>query len=197
MKRNAVILTAMVAAIATSFGVVKMNSNKAKQVAEIRATYAYNVDDVSSRVGFSDYVFVGEIIENVGTEYRHYAKDDNGNIIDGTGSPYTEFRVKIIDNVKGELVGYDEITVYQAGGLSENKEFNLVYEGDELMQEGNTYIIETSVQPDGTLLASGAKNNTKINVNSRSGLDENQQYQAYLIDADNAVEYERERFEIK
>ncbi|MFV0504516.1 MAG: hypothetical protein ACK5LT_11235 [Lachnospirales bacterium] len=196
MKKKLVILTAVIAVFVTTVGVIQINSNQISQISESKSTYGIDINDTSARIGFSDYVFVGEIIEKVGTEYRHYAKEQNGNDITGTGSPYTEYKVKIIENIKGDLPLNDELTFFQAGGLTEDKQNIEIYEGDELMEENNAYIIKISVQPDETLLASGSNNNTQININAKSGLSSNKEYQEYLVNMDSAEEFERERFEI-
>lgn len=63
--------------------------------------------------------------------------------------------------------------------------------------ERHTYIIETSVQQDGTLLAFGANCNTEINITSSLSLSSNRQYTDYLNDANNEIKYDRERFEFE
>ncbi|MFV0499063.1 MAG: hypothetical protein ACK5NF_03410 [Bacilli bacterium] len=103
---------------------------------------------------------------------------------------------KTLNKVQFNVEKNDEIELFQAGGLLEDKSAIVVYEGDKLMQEKNIYIIETSVQSDGTLLASVVNNNTKLNLKSKSSLQNDQQYNDYLNYAENEIEFERERFEI-
>ncbi len=193
--RNIIIsMVLMLSLVLSSCGVDIAKNNTPIEEVELMGSYAIDVDDTRCRVGFADYVFVGEIIEVIGTEYRHHALDKDGNIIEKTGSPYTEYKVKIIENIKGELTIDEEIVLYQAGGLSFDNRAIHVYEGDKLMESENTYIIETTVQSDGSLLASGANSNTKISSTARTSLSENEQYSSYVNDANNEIAYDRERF---
>lgn len=185
----------MFSLVLSSCGIDTADKNTPIEVVELRGSYAIDVNDTRCRVGFADYVFVGEIIEVIGTEYRHHELDTEGNIIEETGSPYTEYKVKVIENIKGELTIDKEIVLYQAGGLSFDNSAIHVYEDDKLMASEKTYIIETSVQSDGSLLASGPNNNTEISRTARTSLSKNEKYSSYVDDANNEIIYERKRFD--
>lgn len=175
--------------IVTSYIVIYAYNQKT-DYAPTQISYIIDIENTSARIGFADYVFVGEVVKVVGTEYRHYALNDKGKPIRKTGSHYTEYKVKVIENIKGDLGVDREITVYQAGGKLEHSR-----SGDDLMQTGNTYIIETCVQDDGSLLADGDNCNTQLDVHNIEELHKNQQYLSYLEDANNEIPYERERSE--
>lgn len=193
MKIREITIIIVILTMITSCNAKQTDSQNTEK---IEPSHAISIENPSIRIGFADYVFVGEIVDIVGTEYRHHVIDDKGQVIEGTGSPYTEFRVKIVENIKGDLEADREITVFQAGGVAENSNTIVVYEGYDLMEEENIYIIETSVQSDGTLLTSGPSSSVKINVNNKSDLFKNEKYKSYLKYAENQIEFERIRFEI-
>ncbi|MFZ3578668.1 hypothetical protein [Virgibacillus sp. DJP39] len=88
-----------------------------------------NVIDTSNPrklVGFSDNVFVGKVIEQIGTKSLN-------------GFPETQFKVEVLDNIKGDLKG--TVTVNQQGGHEWNK--IIIFEGDKLLEAGNTYLFAT------------------------------------------------------
>ncbi|MRG85993.1 hypothetical protein [Salinibacillus xinjiangensis] len=77
-------------------------------------------------VGFSDNVFVGKVIKQVGTKSLN-------------SYPETQFEVEVLDNIKGELEG--TITVNQQGGYEGDHLF--LMEDDKLLVEGETYLFAT------------------------------------------------------
>lgn len=68
---------------------------------EIHKSYVANFDDNRVLVGASHNIFIAQVIEKVGN------KDT------GIG-PVTQYKVNIIDNIKGEL--YSEVIVEQQAG---------------------------------------------------------------------------------
>jgi hypothetical protein len=89
-------------------------------------------NDKRKLVGESDNVFIGEVIKQVGEE-------------DLTGKPNTQFTVKVLTNIKGNLEG--TVTVNQeAGYYKENGElYLLLTEGDELLIPNETYLFTSNV----------------------------------------------------
>lgn len=83
----------------------------------------YNPREV---VGFSDNVFLGKVIKQVGTKSLN-------------GYPETQFEVEVLDNIKGELKG--TIKVNQQGGY--DGEYLILMEDDKLLVEGQTYLFAT------------------------------------------------------
>ncbi|WP_186673954.1 hypothetical protein [Sporosarcina sp. BP05] len=83
----------------------------------------YNPREV---VGFSDNVFLGKVIKQVGTKSLN-------------GYPETQFEVEVIDNIKGELNG--TVKVNQQGGYE--GEYLFLMEDDKLLLEEQTYLFAT------------------------------------------------------
>ena len=83
----------------------------------------YNPREV---VGFSDNVFLGKVIKQVGTKSLN-------------SYPETQFDVEVLDNIKGELRG--TIKVNQQGGY--DGEYLFLLEDDKLLVEGQTYLFAT------------------------------------------------------
>lgn len=77
-------------------------------------------------VGFSDNVFLGKVIKQVGTKSLN-------------AYPETQFDVEVLDNIKGELNG--TIKVNQQGGY--DGEYLFLMEDDKLLLEGQTYLFAT------------------------------------------------------
>ena len=77
-------------------------------------------------VGFSDNVFLGKVIKQVGTKSLSVY-------------PETQFEVEVMDNIKGELKG--TVKVNQAGGFEGDELF--LMEDDKQLIEGNTYLFAT------------------------------------------------------
>lgn len=82
----------------------------------MRASFVYNTNDIREAVGICDYVFVGEVISCDGTQYRNIVtmEDDYGNPKE-VGSPYTNYTVNVIENIKGELVTEQPILITKQG----------------------------------------------------------------------------------
>jgi hypothetical protein len=86
--------------------------------------------DDRALMGASHNVFVGKVLEQIGTKER------------GIG-PETQFKVQVIENIKGELDG--EVVVDQEGGYK-NGILYIFGEGDGksyLLQPGSTYLFAT------------------------------------------------------
>lgn len=103
--------------------------------AKVISTHPVWITDFNDKrklVGESDNVFIGEVISQIGEE-------------DLTGKPNTQFTVKILTNIKGNLEGI--VTVNQEGGYyKENGElYLLLTEGDELLIPKETYLFTSNV----------------------------------------------------
>ena len=72
-------------------------------------------------------------------EKTEYIDDDHRN---------TYYSVKILENIKGELVTDKEITVRKTGGIDKNKKKFVVCENDILPEVGKTYVFAAYVYDD-------------------------------------------------
>lgn len=85
----------------------------------------YNPREV---VGFSDNVFAGKVIKQIGTKSL-------------TSYPETQFEVEVLDTIKGELKG--TIKVNQQGGYEGDYLFLMGGSDSKLLIEGETYLFAT------------------------------------------------------
>jgi hypothetical protein len=92
----------------------------------ISTDYVVDTSNPKAVVGFSDNVFLGKVIKQVGTKSL-------------SAYPETQFEVEVIDNIKGELKGI--VKVNQAGGYEGENLF--LMENDKLLIEGQTYLFAT------------------------------------------------------
>lgn len=162
----------------------------------MRATFVYDVDDMQQAVGIADYVFVGEVISCDGIEYRDVVtmEDGMGNMKE-VGSPYTTYTVNVVENLKGNLVTEEPISITKQGGVSQDQDAVYVFEDDELPVAGNTYIFLGYAQEDGSILISGPNSNILYTNISTYSVDKNSEYQEYKTAVENEiVPVERERY---
>ena len=95
---------------------------------------AFDVSDERLLVGFADNVFVGRVVEEVGSEVR----------ASGVNSPFmprTRFSVKVVENVKGNLGG--TVTVVQDGAYLPERGCVVLVNYDPLLGPGRTYMFLT------------------------------------------------------
>lgn len=166
----------------------------------LHATFSINVDDLKAVVGDADYVFVGYVDQLLGTEYKNPVTLDTENGTKTVSSPYTNYSITVLDNIKGELQKEVSNPVQKSGGLSEDGASVILYENDSLPEANKTYIFLAYAQPDGSLLVSGPKSNVPVEVSSdvskRSAVDvaETNEYQIYVEAEKNEITTNRERF---
>jgi len=99
----------------------------------ISLSYPVNYADNSILMGASHDVFVGKILTQVSN------KDFAGNIA-------TQFRVEVLENIKGDLK--DTVIVNQEGGEKDG-ELYLIEDSNGLLQPGFTYLLSTRYDPEG------------------------------------------------
>lgn len=88
--------------------------------------------DVNVLVSATSYVFVGRV-----EEYLKTSSSDSGSS--------TYYGVRVLQNIKGELITDRNITLRKCGGLLKNSDVFMVYSGDILPKVGGTYIFSTYV----------------------------------------------------
>jgi hypothetical protein len=91
----------------------------------IYVEYIGGLDDDRVRMGMSDFVFVGKVIEKKGYKKNSFV------------TPFTLYTVEVVDNIKGELSG--NITAAQMGGYH----FGVPYQisGAAEIKTGGIYLI--------------------------------------------------------
>ena len=117
--------------IAVSFTLTQTNEvGTAAETIYIQNTYVVDLTDDNKLVGSANNVFVGRVVEEVGT------KTDRS-------QPQTQFDVEVIENIKGNLKG--NIIVNHEAGLKEidGKNYLYITEGDSLIKPDNEYLFVT------------------------------------------------------
>lgn len=120
-------------------------------ISRIQGSFAINVHDQRELVAFADHVFVGKVLKNEGYEYIY-------------SSPYTNYTVQVLENIKGNLIMDKGIPIVKQGGLSKDGSYYEMFEDDELPAEKGIYIFYAYVQKDGSLLATGPNSGIKIDI---------------------------------
>lgn len=105
-----------------------------------------NITDADNYIAYSDYVFVGEVLE-VGETGS--ANSEPSKI------PYTNITIKVEENLKGTLV--DEVKIKKIGGESQKTKLKYVIKSngkkDVFPKVGEKYIFITSCEQDGTIIS--------------------------------------------
>ena len=98
------------------------------------------------------------------TEYRNVitTEDEKGNPKE-VGSPYTNYTIQVLENIKGELITDKPIPIVKQGGISEKQDAIYLFENDSLPSENSIYIFLAYAQEDGSLLISGPNSNVMCN----------------------------------
>lgn len=105
--------------------------------------YAVDMSNPEEVVGISTNVFIGYVEQMTDTYYI-----DN--------FPYTRYKVKVINNIKGALALDTTVQVNKEGRISEDSSCYLIYKDDFLPDEGVYYIFNVRERSeDGSYTASG------------------------------------------
>lgn len=187
-------------AITTLLGCTSSETTQEEiEVASLHATFDFDIDNINAVVGDADNVFVGYVDKLEGTEYKFPVTVETENGTKEVSSPYTNYSITVIDNIKGKLKKNQNIPIQKSGGQSEeDKNLYLLYEGDFLPEEGKYYIFTSYNQPDGSILISGPNSNVEINAESKSEIVSAKEYKDYKKAVQNEEKTNnRQRFESK
>ena len=99
--------------------------------------WAYDISDKRKVVGFHDYVFVGQVKKVVGTGYTDVDFSDGLRMF---SQPYTQYEIRVIENLKGELVTDRDIPLTKHDGAYFFGKKVSMMEGDSLPDVGECYI---------------------------------------------------------
>jgi hypothetical protein len=144
-------------------------------VINMEVDYAFEPSDKRQLVGFATNVFVGRVVEKVGTE---------GAPLSGPGDevvPRTQFSVEVLKNIKGDLSGH--VTVSQTGGYDKAESGEVRVEGDPLLKPGQEHLFVTSyvreedwyaivAQPFGDVRIEGRQQRTNLVENFEQAREE-------------------------
>ena len=181
-----------------SFCMNRKNDVESIPISYQHATYSIDYDNLNAVVGDADYVFIGTIADEEGTVYKNPVKieDTDGNVVEVT-SPYTNYKVDVLKNIKGSLTTEEPIQIQKSGGISEDKSEYLLYEGDELPAVGQTYVFFAYAQPDGSLLLSGPVSNMETKIEKGEDLESTTEFKEVMEAYENQIQTERQRYTSK
>ncbi len=179
------VVAVLVIAVAILLIVFKGNSKEdsTDNISYVEGSFIIDYDDLREVAGSNNYIFVGQVVNKGETE-----NDEELPL------PVTEFKIRVEENIKGELITDEDITVYKDGGISDVSGNLVLFEGDCMPEEGNRYVFYAFAQPDGTLLLSGPVSNVLIDsadaqeANASDVYSENQEYLAALDAYENEIE---------
>lgn len=133
------------------------------------SSFVIDTDDLSSVTTYAKYIFVGTIDDYVKTEYN--SEDEN--------EVYTYYSVKVLENIKGELVQNKNVEVKKAGGITKDEKSFLMCKDDILPAVGNTYIFAAVMfEKDGSIYCYGP--NTVRLIENVDNYKEDKTYNAYI-----------------
>ena len=201
VKCKAIISSVLVTMVVVTVAIILFHSiNKVTHQEEIttsylKATYAIDYNNMEAVVGDADYVFVGTVSGQENAVYKNPVEivDKEGNIKEET-TPYTNYTVDIVENIKGNLTMEETVPIQKTGGLSKDKSEYIVYEGDELPVVGETYIFFAYAQPDGSLLLSGPVSNIRLKENNADVVNSTIEYKEVVEAYKNQIETGRQRY---
>ncbi|MSA02996.1 cell surface protein [Lactonifactor sp. BIOML-A3] len=133
----------------------------------INGSFEVDTNNKEAMVGNADYVFVGEVVEYVDTEYKFVNKTEDGKT---SGLPYSNYRVQVKQNLKGNLRQDSPIDLQKAGGINKDGTGYLLYTDDILPEIGRSYVFLVYVQPTGENLVSGPNSSIPLNRPSQNAV---------------------------
>ena len=110
--------------------------------------WAFDVSDKRKVVGFHDYVFVGEVKKVVGTGYSDVDFSDGLRMF---SQPYTQYEIRVLENLKGELVTDRDVPLTKHDGAYFFGKKVSMMDGDNLPDVGECYIFICSADENGEL----------------------------------------------
>ncbi|MEC5269507.1 hypothetical protein ABER60_07815 [Heyndrickxia coagulans] len=98
------------------------------------------MDNPEETVGDADYVFLARVDEKTGTEYKNTTQIETEDGTKEISTPYTNYKVTVLENMKGELETDTSIPVQKAGGISEDGSSIVTFDEDNLPAAGQSYV---------------------------------------------------------
>lgn len=139
-------------------------SKKKVEYSMVERLYSIDVENYKELVEDATHVFVAKVKENVETIYKNKTalNQNDKKEIKVEGTPYTNFKVEILENIKGNLKANSETIVQRYGGISENNKNLMIVDDLIFPQEGKNYIFIIYEQEDGTLIATSKNSSISL-----------------------------------
>ncbi|WMM89232.1 hypothetical protein Q7C09_11455, partial [Heyndrickxia coagulans] len=78
--------------------------------------------------------------EKTGTEYKNTTQIETEEGTKEISTPYTNYKITVLENIKGELETDKPIPVQKAGGISEDGSSIVTFDDDNLPEVGQSYV---------------------------------------------------------
>lgn len=145
----------------------------------------FDLSDAPRYVGATRYVFVAKVTET----HDYYTERLFHNfpaVVDYYDSEFTECRLKVITNIKGDLAVNKEFSYYKSVGVNKFRTHIILYEkGDVLPEVGKYYVFFGFAHPDGTMTGGGTYP-LEDGINE-SNFEESSVYQKYVDAFNNQI----------
>lgn len=115
--------------------------------------YAFDISDTRKMVACLEYVFVARIDEQVGVSYSDVSANEFGKI---TGTPFTNFKITVLKNIKGDLKTDVPIDFKKYGGPDIGEKTLCTVAEDPMPEVGGVYLILATVNEKDELFTSGS-----------------------------------------
>lgn len=174
-----VICIVLAAAIGGGYSIIKNN----RVPTEIRYTESVsliNHSDPREVVGSKKYVFVG-YVEEIHDFILEKDSRDFPELIINYGDATTECVVKVIKNLKGNLIEGEAFSFYKGGGVAESREYIELSRNDFIPEVGKYYIFTGYAHECGTVTGGGENGTIELEVGiDESNFEQSEIYQKYV-----------------
>ncbi len=155
-----------------------------------------NLSDPREVVGVSDYVFVCRVVEM--HDYVHEKSSrDFPEVIHYYDLPFTECKIEIVKNIKGNLIEGAETSFYKVGGINHSKTAIYLDEGDIMPEVDKYYIFTGMAHPDGTMTGGGTNGTIELEEGiDKINLETSALYQKYVDAYNNQIYPSRSSIDI-
>lgn len=103
-------------------------------------SYAYDFSNDQILVGTSEFVFLGQVVERVGTKGIPTSDPE-------IEIPLTQFSVRVLEQIKGKLPT-DVVVVSQSSGVDKSSGDLILVDGDPLLNPGETVLFSVNLEPE-------------------------------------------------
>lgn len=174
--KSIIILFVISLALLTGCSTKDKSSNKNIPIEHISGCYSFDVDNLNAVVGEADYVFVAYIDNETKTVYKYPMSIG----LKEVSTPYTEYSITVIDNIKGKLKKSNKIEIQKMGGLTKDGNSYVLGEDDKLPTVGSYQIISAYAQTDGSLLiGSGPNSCVLLEYDNKNDILSSEEYKKY------------------
>lgn len=149
------------------------------------ADRAFDLSDTPRYVGATKYVFVAKVNETH-DYYTERLFHDFPAVIDYFDSEFTECRLTVVSNIKGDLAVSKDFSYYKSAGVNKLRTRIVLYDRDDTLPEvGKYYVFFGTVHPDGTMTGGGTY--PLENGINESNLETSAVYQKYVDAYNNQI----------